>query len=164
MPSKTRVTILWNKQSKTIKAPPGTGPLALPAQSTLLRGVVRIEYQQAVYLLHDANEAKGLLVFHQPSHIDLDKKHSQARSKHFGNQQQGIRFLLQACFTGMIRSPTPTLIQFWLWTRISGISVCCHLQMFVVAPCWFWKTNIVAELLEEEVRSFDGTVGYNQYA
>lgn len=69
--------ILLCLHSRTIKQPPG--PLALPAQSTLLRGVARIEHQLTLYLLQDATEAKGRLVFFEPSHIDLDKKHRRAR-------------------------------------------------------------------------------------
>ena len=63
--------------SKTIKTP--ATPLALPAQSTLLRGVVRIEFQLAMYLLADAKDAKGKLTFHEPSAIDLPEKIRQAR-------------------------------------------------------------------------------------
>ena len=36
--------------------------LALPTQSTLLRGVVRIETKKAVYLLEDAEHSTGRLI------------------------------------------------------------------------------------------------------
>lgn len=36
--------------------------LALPTQSTLLRGVVRIENRKAVYLLEDAEHSTGRLI------------------------------------------------------------------------------------------------------
>lgn len=42
-----------------VSAPPIA--LALPTQSTLLRGVVRIENKKAVYLLEDAEHAAGRL-------------------------------------------------------------------------------------------------------
>jgi hypothetical protein len=63
-----------------VSAPPVA--LALPTQSTLLRGVVRIENKKAVYLLEDAEKAAGRLTEPRPrkEQTTVDPKKIRAKS------------------------------------------------------------------------------------
>lgn len=65
------------KMCRTVLKPPVA--LALPTQSTLLRGVCRIEYKKASYLLSDAIDAKTKLRMSDKPVVDLPANSRKAR-------------------------------------------------------------------------------------
>ena len=73
--------------SDVVSAPPVS--LALPTQSTLLRGVVRIENRKSVYLLEDAELTTGRLT--QPrmarQETTVESKKIKAKSEHTHNRK-----------------------------------------------------------------------------